>query len=93
MSDVSNPILARLLARNSTVSVPDREMAEDLRQWLECKYPALLICLDGSSGTEWDQKMADDLTAALLARKGSRTTSVRMLAMARFRYRRSQSHL
>lgn len=77
----SNPILTLLLARGSTVSVPERKMAEDLHRWLENEYQFLLIWLAGISSTEWNQKMADKLEAALLARKGSRATSVRMLAM------------
>ena len=63
------------------MSVPERKMANDLHLWLENEYPLLPIWLAGSPGTDFDQETADKLETALLARKGSRATSVRMLAM------------
>ena len=81
MSTPSNPILHLLSARDSTVSLPERKLADDLRIWLEANYPRLLIWLAGTSGADWSQKDADELKAALLAREGSRTTSIRMIAM------------
>ena len=81
MSTPPHPILRLLSARNSTVSIPERKLADDLYLWLQNKYPLLLIWLAGTTGTDWSQKDADELKTALLAREGSRVTSVRMLAM------------
>jgi hypothetical protein len=82
MSDPSNPIMVLLSsARNSTVSLPERELANSLHLWLQDTYPLLLNGLAGTPGAEWSQKDADRLKAALLEREGSRVTSVRMIAM------------
>jgi hypothetical protein len=39
MSTPSNPILGLLSAREPTVSLPERELANDLQIWLQEEYP------------------------------------------------------
>lgn len=81
MSTPSNPIFNLLSARNSTVSIPERQLADDLHLWLQDKYPFLLIWLAGTPSTDWSQKNADEIKTALLAREGSRLNSVCMIRM------------
>lgn len=81
MSTIPNPILTLLCARNSTVSVPERNLANDLDLWIDKYYPLFRIWLTGTPSTAWTQDNANELKAALLERNGSRVTSVRMLAM------------
>lgn len=81
MSSTPNPILSLLLARNSTVSVPERKLANELDLWLDKNYPLFRIWLTGTPSTAWTEVNANELKAALLEREGSRITSVRMLAM------------